>query len=202
MLLAGNCERGSDFITHGIVVFVGKSSLQSGLRFGSSLLTEGPSSSAPDEWLTVIQSPDQGWNCDCIPLVTQDDGRIAQNAAALCPPERRMTEAFLEPGVVEGKESDQIDGVFIRPRLKGDFARQRRAMIPGADILAHIAAEEPIAETCSQFVRNGFPQFDRQITDALRRIEHVRLGKRLRRTGIETSPAAAAMVGRKRLIGG
>ena len=71
---------------------------------------------------------------------------------------------------------------------------------PRANLLADIATEEPIARRFAEFQRYGRAQFDGEITDALRRIENARLGKRFGRTGIETGRAGPAMVGGERFI--
>ncbi len=73
-------------------------------------------------------------------------------------------------------------------------------MIPGANILADIAAEQPIADAGAKFVRNRLPQLDGQVTDASPRIEHISIDKRLRRAGIQTSSAGAAVVGFMRRV--
>ena len=73
-------------------------------------------------------------------------------------------------------------------------------MIPRADVLANVAAKQPIADAAPQVERNRFPQLDRQIADAARGVENIRLGKGLRRTGVEAGAASSAVVGSKRLV--
>ena len=80
------------------------------------------------------------------------------------------------------------------------FGRGSDPLIPGADVLADIAAKDPIADPLSQGIRNRLTEFDRQVANALAAIEDIRLNKRIGRTGIETGSAGATMVRLVRLV--
>lgn len=70
-------------------------------------------------------------------------------------------------------------------------------MVPGTNILTDIAAKQPIVDAGTQLCWNRIAQFNRQIANALRRIEYIRLRKRLRRTSIKAVATCAAVIGRK-----
>ncbi len=56
--------------------------------------------------------------------------------------------------------------------------RQRchwRAAIPGANVLANIAAEDVIADRFPQFQRDGAAQLDGEIRNAAPRVQNIRL---------------------------
>ncbi len=67
-------------------------------------------------------------------------------------------------------------------------------------LLTHIAPINHPAHRPAQRLLNRPTQFNRQIADALRRIQHARLDKRLRRTGIKTPRAAPTSIGLERIV--
>src|SRR6185437_7581418 len=73
-------------------------------------------------------------------------------------------------------------------------------LVPRANVLTDVAAENPISQATAQLQGNGVLQFDRQVTDAFAAIEHVRLDERAGRTSIQACPASAAMICRMRRI--
>ena len=72
--------------------------------------------------------------------------------------------------------------------------------VPGADILADIAAKDPTAESVAELGRHRPAVFNGQRGDALRRVEYPRLGKRIGRAGVEAGGAGAAVVYLKRHV--
>ena len=85
-----------------------------------------------------------------------------------------------------------------------DFSRSkfrrradRRTMVPRANILANVAAENIAADWRAKFFGNRAAQLDREIRDAQPRIEHVRLDKRARGARVQTQPAISAQIGRR-----
>src|SRR5207244_13620083 len=126
---------------------------------------------------------------------------IAEDSAAARPPKRSVTKAATKALLVEVEQRRQIDRIRVSGWLKRRFIAWGRAMIPWTNILAHIAAKKPLADSGPQLARNGRTQLDSQIADAAGGVEDVRLRKGLRRTSIETGPAGPAMLGREGLVG-
>src|SRR5580658_6261476 len=83
-------------------------------------------------------------------------------------------------------------------RLKCSDARHRRLAVPGAHILADVAADNSIAHWSAKLVGNRSAEFDGEIGDAAARVEHIRRGERLRGAGIETARTSAAEIGGRR----
>src|SRR5437867_713730 len=88
-------------------------------------------------------------------------------------------------------KEDRPEGV-VRDRL--------RLPVPGADLLADIATEHPVSDVRPLPGRDAAADLDRQVRDAARRIDQVRLRDRPRRAGVETGGARAAAVGH-RIVG-
>ena len=65
----------------------------------------------------------------------------------------------------------------------------------GADLLADVAAEDPVAEVRSQLARDRAALLDRLKRDARWRVDRVRGDDRARRAAIETDAAASAVLG-------
>src|SRR5438105_2859570 len=74
-------------------------------------------------------------------------------------------------------------------------------LVPRANVLADVAAEEPVAEGCAEFARDGAAELNREIADAARGVENVGLRESLRRTGVEAGAAGAAVVGGEGFVG-
>src|SRR6185295_15253523 len=108
-----------------------------------------------------------------------------QKSSTLRAPQRRVAKACSKGCFVQLEQVRQINAVYAVKRLKLGLVGARCFMIPRANILADVAAEQPFAHAATQLKRNRISQFDCQITDALSRIEHVRIYERLRRTSIE-----------------
>src|SRR3712207_9060029 len=75
-----------------------------------------------------------------------------------------------------------------RVRLLGGRARV------GADLLADVAAEDPVAEVRSQLAWNRTALLDRLKRDARRRVDRVRGDDRSRRAAVETDATASAIL--------
>src|SRR5262245_28030148 len=77
---------------------------------------------------------------------------------------------------------------------------ERRPRVPRANVLANVTAEDPIDNAGAQFARHFITQFNREVTDAPRGVEYIRLRKRLGRTSIEACAAGSAMIGFMRRV--
>src|SRR4029077_9513955 len=80
-------------------------------------------------------------------------------------------------------------------RLKSRYLRYRRLAVPGAHVLANVAANYRASDARAQRFWNGISQFDGEVGDATARVEQVRLGESLRGTGIQAQPAIPAEIG-------
>jgi hypothetical protein len=81
--------------------------------------------------------------------------------------------------------------VVLQQRVVG---LRRELEVPGADILAHIAAEHPIThQRCNGWIDLA-AVLDRQVGDAPATVEHARFGEGARGTGVEAACAAAAAI--------
>ena len=126
--------------------------------------------------------------------------RISQNALALRPPQRRVTKPPAERLFIECGQLGELHRIHARAGLECRFRGRRRAAIPRARLLAGVATEEPIAARRPKLRRNRAAQLDREVADALPRIEAVWLDQCAGRTGIEARAARAATVGHTWLI--
>ncbi len=76
-------------------------------------------------------------------------------------------------------------------RFRGGFGE----FVPGASGKAIVAAIDAVAHRLPEFERDWALILDREIGNAAPRIELVRRGKGIRRTGVQAGPAGAAAVG-------
>ena len=82
-----------------------------------------------------------------------------------------------------------------RASSSGSSARRRLA-VPGTDILAHVAAEDPAVQAAGELFGDGPLVLDRPVADAPARVELVRSREGVGRAGIETPRAGSAVIGR------
>ena len=82
-----------------------------------------------------------------------------------------------------------------------EFGRggDRGFAIPGADVLADVAAEDVASHAVAQVLGDGAALFDGEIGNAAVGIELVGREKRVRGTGVEAASAGAAAVGRRQV---
>ena len=85
-----------------------------------------------------------------------------------------------------------------RERARRVVGGQRRA-VERADVLASVAAEEPVADRRAERLGRGAALLDRQVADAPAPIELARSDERLRRARVEAERAAAAALGLRRV---
>src|SRR5437764_981970 len=72
--------------------------------------------------------------------------------------------------------------------------RSRPGLVPGADLLADVAAEHPVAHSGTQLGRDWAAVLDREVRDAAGGVELTRADDRLRRAGVEARAAGAAVL--------
>ena len=73
-------------------------------------------------------------------------------------------------------------------------------MIPGTDILADVAAEEPVIDAGAQLRRDRPPKLDCQVANTAPGVEDVGLHEGGGRAGVEAGRAGAAVVGIMRIV--
>jgi len=68
-------------------------------------------------------------------------------------------------------------------------------MIPGTDILANVAAKNPIAHSLPQRFGNGLAEFNGEVADAATAVQYIRCNERIGRAGVETCRTRTTVVG-------
>ena len=130
---------------------------------------------------------------------------IAQKPSPLWPRERGASETRAEFFIgCDGEHFNQIES-WTNARLRMELGPSgiRGEAIKRAYVLADITPEDPLAHRRSKLSWNGAFVFDRQIRDALSRVQYIWSGKGVRRTGVNAAPARTAadfdltVVGRK-----
>ncbi len=86
------------------------------------------------------------------------------------------------------------------PRPQGRLGSRRRPAVEGADVLADVASEDPLADRLPLLGRDRLAELDRQVGDALPRVKAIGLDDRAGRASVDAGPASTAMAGRHRLI--
>ncbi len=90
-----------------------------------------------------------------------------------------------------------IDESFTRLKFgligRGSFA------VPGADVLADVAAKDLVSHALAQFFGNGAALFDGEIRDAFVGVELVGRDNRVGRAGFDAASAGPAAVGRGKI---
>jgi hypothetical protein len=89
---------------------------------------------------------------------------------------------------------------LVLTRLEMGKARNRRAAVPRANVLANIAAEDVAANGLAKFQWNGCAQFDRQVGNASACVEHVGLNDCAGGARVNAQAAISAQIGRGRVF--
>lgn len=79
-------------------------------------------------------------------------------------------------------------------RIEGGCFVGSSETIPGAHVLADIAAKHPILELPLNFGRNGFFQLNGKIGNALTAVNHVGANDGIGRAGVDATRTGAAIV--------
>ena len=99
------------------------------------------------------------------------------------------------------EELDEVRRVEPVPDAEIRLGRDPRELVPGADELAVVASEDPVADRGSQRLGNRAVVLDREVGNAAARIELVGRRDRAGRAGGQAGAAAAAAVRRARVYG-
>jgi len=73
-------------------------------------------------------------------------------------------------------------------------------MIPGTDVLANVAAKNPITDSLPQGIWNGLAVFNREVADAATAVEYIRCNERIGRASVETCRTRTTVIGLLRWI--
>src|SRR5690606_15189260 len=127
---------------------------------------------------------------------TRGEQSVAQDAEVLGTRERRAPAALLVLDLVHGEQTFQ--GNVPEPSRAGMEARfvggASEALVPGADLLAVVTAEEPRGGSLLEVVGDGPAVLDRLVRDAAPGVDHVGAGEGVGGTGALTARAGAAEI--------
>ena len=143
----------------------------------------------------------KGRQCPFVARVPKHQRGIAHQPLTFRTPEGRAAKTPAELGIRQRDKFHRVKRFQVRPRLQVRFAAPRRLAVPRAHLLAHVAAEQPVADSGPQFVRDRAAQLDGQVADAAPRVELIGRDERVGRTGVQARGAGAAVVGREGRVG-
>src|SRR4051794_29901828 len=98
-----------------------------------------------------------------VAAVSEDDGGIAEQSTPPRPPQGRPSEASPEVLFGQGEEFEKVSRVEVGAGLKLRVVGGRGVTVPGADFLADVAAEKPVADALTLRLRDGPFQLYRQV---------------------------------------
>ena len=126
-------------------------------------LTQSPGGVGADQGLFIPQGCDKGRHGGRIAGVAQGHGRVAQQPSPLGALGRMTAEMGVETIAVHGKQFRQGGIGETGTALEGGLGGRGGLAIPGADILADVAAENPVAYSRTQVAGDGSLQLDGQV---------------------------------------
>ena len=97
------------------------------------------------------------------------------------------------------EELDEVRGVEAVPDAEVRLGRDPRELVPGANELAIVAAEDPVADRWTERLGNRPMVLDRQVGNAAACVELIGRSDRTRRAGGHAGAAASAAVRRARV---
>src|SRR5262249_39913302 len=134
------------------------------------------------------------------PPLPQYMRRVAEETLALGPLQRGPCELVAPDGRVELQPRDQVGLAPVGPRRERAESSGRGLAVPGTDVLADVAAEDPAVQVLRGLILEGPPMLDRPVADALPRVELIRTHEGSGRAGIEASGAGPTVVRRVRTV--
>ena len=160
-----------------------------------------PGTCAAHQRLMIVQSTYQCRNCRRRRPIAEHNCGVSQESPSPRPPQRSIAKPLAKRSFIQFEQLDQVHRVTIRARLKFrllDSAAHANSKDKLSWHTSHPNTHSPIPVRSS--ARYRIAQLDREITDAPRRIEHVGLRKRIRRTSIQASSTRPAMIGLMRRV--
>ena len=126
--------------------------------------------------------------------VRSDDQGVALHAQKPSSPKRCISVELVETVLIQAQPVGAI-GFFLgikRLVFVGNYCVY--VLIPGADHLAYVAAEDPRPQGGTKGLRDLTSMLDGPVADTSIRVEHIRRGEGTGRTCVETCRARPAMV--------
>src|SRR5437879_1141205 len=154
---------------------------------------ERPRGGAAHDVVVVVERPGQGADGAPIAAVAEDERRVAQEPGALRARQRGAAEPRAERLVVEVEQ--RLERAERGRRFERGVVPGRRLAVPGTHVLAHVAAEQPLADSSAKLTGQVAAVLDGQVRDASPGVEDVRLYERAGRAGVEARGAGAAPIG-------
>src|SRR5262245_25347020 len=131
--------------------------------------------------------------------VAERDAHVARESGAPRATDRAAREQHPKAGLVEREEA--LEGPALqRSGVKSRLVGGRGEAIPWADLLAHVAAKDPVADRGAQLARDRSAVLDGEVGDAAPRVHLVGRDDRLGGTGLETARARSAMLALERAV--
>src|SRR5688572_15562666 len=165
------------------------------LNAGSLLLQRPPDVLADDGGGVVGTGGESGDDALVGGRIAERDGDVAEPALVARAAQRRARGALLPFPFGPFEEGDQPGAVEAVADGEVADARRSRELVPRAEELAIVAAEDSVADGLAQRLRYRTAQLDREIRDAAAGIELVRSDDRLRGADVEAGAAGPAVVG-------
>src|SRR5262249_35045334 len=138
---------------------------------------DGPPGRLADDRFGVIQGAAQGRQRGGIAAVAKDQGGVAQQTTPPGPHQRSSAKAVPKLFLRQTKEHERVQCDEVVARPQGGLGPRRRLAVPRTDVLADVAAEEPVADPLPKLGRDGTFQLDGEVTDAAAGIELVGAGE-------------------------
>ena len=126
--------------------------------------------------------------------VRDSHGEVSTQARDAGPRHGRPARETRQLVVAHRPQVPHERAVQRRPRLPGGIVAPGGRLVPRADVLADVAAEDAGADRGPERVRNLTPQLDREIGQAPPRVEHVRFDDGAGRTCLDAERAGSAAV--------
>ncbi len=133
------------------------------------------------------------------PAVADGDGQVssqARNASAFHRAPLQQRPQLIVAPLPQIEERGAVEAGARQPGVVRGNARRRR-QVPGANVLADVAAVDVISDVAPRRLWNRSLELDRQIRETPGRVHHVRFDQRAGRAGVETARARPALVERR-----
>jgi hypothetical protein len=148
-----------------------------------------------DERLGIPERRVEPWDGVAVAAVAERDGRVAQQAAAPGAHDGAALESSAERRRVQRQDLGEtwIEQIEVR-----DIGRLG---VPRADVLADVAAEDPVADQGAQFRWYRAAMLDGEVRDTAAGIDPVVGPEGVGRAVVDTAPARAAVIRRRLAFG-
>jgi hypothetical protein len=159
-------NRGGQFASHLGIRFNRQPSPQRLRRTRIIEAPHSPSACAAHQRLIIVEPSDERRQRMLAALIAQHDGGVSQQSAPLGTPQWSVTESRAKFRLRKIENRNQIKRVRPAARLKVLERAVWRTVVPRANVLANVTAENPVAQSFAQLGRDGRSQLNRQIANA------------------------------------